>query len=263
VAEAKSFQPGEYIFKEGDEDSNFYIVKEGQIAISIKTNDGGERIIAYIRKGELLGEGTLNGKTKKPAGAKAVTPVKMLALSKEKFDAFSASNPAGSIEFLLSILAMVNGRLNKTNIKMKALFEISKNIQQNQDNLTGLCTAMIQQLLGLTESHDGAVILKNPITETYRSAYSTSSDLGETLAKDIDLGTSQLKTAKSGELLIANLKNLGAVILRRMPASEPYDEDSLHLVQLIAEVAASNIEDASKKAEEKAKNILHQQRVAL
>ncbi len=63
-----------------------------------------------------------------------------------------------------------------------------------------------------------------------------------------------------GHYLIANLKELGAVAIRRDTGHTPFESDQLRLLILIAEQAAYVIKDASEKASEKARELLHQKR---
>ncbi|PIZ74532.1 hypothetical protein COY07_00430 [Candidatus Peregrinibacteria bacterium CG_4_10_14_0_2_um_filter_43_11] len=263
LAEEKTLKQGDYVFKEGQEDDHFYVILEGEIEISVKTSEGNEKVIAYVKPGELLGEGTLSGKTLKPASARAFSEVRLLALSYDNFTKMIAEDAPGSVEFLLKVLGMVNNRLHQTNLKMLAIFEISRMMTVYRDDLVGLCKTLIRQLIALTQSSEGIVLIKNSFSQTYRTIYSTTPLLSENLINDLDIEKPQYFTGKNGHLLVMNLKQSGVIILSRPISDEPFEDGQLRLVQMIAEQAAGIIDDASRRAIEKARTVLHQQKVVL
>lgn len=263
VAVERVVKMGEYIFKEGEEDSNFYIVIQGDIEISIKKSDGGDKVLAYVKPGELLGEGVLSGKTYKPASARAIQEAHLLSISHENFNKLITEDPQNGMQFLLKVMGIVNDRLHQSNVRLLALFEISKMMSMHSDDLKTMGSSLIHQLLGLTKSTDGILILKNPYSEGYRVIYSTNPALNENTVAELDLTKPQYLTTSTGHLLIVNLKQVGAIILSRPLTDEAFDEDHSRLLQLVADQAATTIEEASRKAEEKAKTILHQKRIVL
>ncbi|MFH1012852.1 MAG: cyclic nucleotide-binding domain-containing protein [Candidatus Peregrinibacteria bacterium] len=263
VAEEKTFQAGDYIFKEGQEDKNLYLILNGEVEVSIQAADGSEKIVGYVRPGELLGEGVLSGKILKPTSARVVQKLTVMVLSLENFKKLTEENPKGTIQFLLNVLGVVNGRLNQSNIRLMALFDMSHMMQEHKDDLRAMSSNFIQQVSGLVEATDGLLLLKNPFNQTYRTIHSTRADLNENTVQSVGLAQSRCVTSEMGHLLVVNLKDLGAVVLMRSMDKKPFELDHLRLVQLIAEQAASTIDEASRKAAEKARNILHQKRYEL
>lgn len=261
VAEEKNFRQGEFIFKEGTDDPHFYLVEEGEIEILLRESTGNEKVIAYVKAGELLGEGTLSGKTLKPASARAATAVKLLALSYDNFQKLAKDVPQDAIQFLLNVLGIVNGRLSRTNVKLLALFELSAMMSAYRDDLKGMCNRLLQQLLTLMGAKDGALLLKNPFSSHFRTMASTSATLNEDTLKDFDFSKSYAMSDKRGYFLIANLQESGVLVFIR--PDKPFEYDQVKLVSLIADQAARIIEETSRRAEEKAKNILHQKRYVL
>lgn len=262
-AQEKHYSPGEYVFKQGQEDPHFYLVMEGEIEIGLRTVDGQEKIIAHVSAGELLGEGVLSGKTLKPASARATAPLRVLALSHENFIKWSESDPAGAIEFLLSVLKVVNQRLNKGNVKLIALYETSESIRQHRGELSPLCSSLLRQLVALTEAGEGAMLLKNPFSEEWRTACVKGAFLQTKDLTTLDLTQSHCFTENDGHFLVVNLKSFGAIVLFRPLIEKPFDLDQLRLAELVGEQVASTLEDTSRQAEEKARTILHQKRYVL
>jgi len=263
LTEDKHFGHDEYIFKEGEEDHNFYIVMKGQVEISKKTSDGNEKVIAELKAGEILGEGVLSGVVIKPASAKAISDVELLALSKEDFDDLLAKDSEAGLDFLLSVLGTLNDRINSTNIKLLALYEINKLMGIHRDDLQKLSQGLVQKLIAITESRDGVMFLKNPFEESYRMLYSSIDKMDENTFKDFDKNKSRIISNGNFQYLFVNLKDVGYLVLRREMKDSPYEDDYLRLLVLIAEQAGNAIESASRRASEKARNILHQKKIVL
>jgi CRP-like cAMP-binding protein len=261
--EEKHFEPNEYIFKEGGEDNNFYVVLRGEIEISKKTSDGSAKVIAELKPGEILGEGVLSGITIKPASAQAITPVQLISLSKEKFDKLVTEDPETGVDFVLSVLGALNDRINRTDIKLLALYEINKLMGIYRDDIFKLSQGLVQKLVTITESREGIILLKKPFEESYRVLYSTTDGMNEMTFKDFEKNKSRIIMNKDFQYLFVNLKEAGFLVLRRGKEDSPYEDDELRLLILIAEQAGNTIESAFRRAAEKAKDILHQKRFIL
>jgi len=263
IMEEKSFEPNQYIFKEGDEDENFYLVLHGEIEISKRTTEGQDKVIAQLKQGEILGEGVLSGITVKPASAKAITNVTLLALSTSDFETLLSNDPRSGADFLLSVLQVLNDRLNRTNIKLIALYEINKLMDIYRDDVNNLASALIQKLLTITDSKDGIFLIKNPFAETYRVLYKTSDNIDEKTFEGFEKNKSKIVVNGSYQYLFVNLRGAGFLVLRRKISDAAYEDDHLRLLILIAEQAGNTIQSAARRASEKARNILQQKKFIL
>jgi CRP-like cAMP-binding protein len=259
----RHFEPDEYIFKEGDEDRNFYIVTQGEIEISKRTSEGSEKVIAELKPGEILGEGVLSGIITKPTSARAVTAVHVLTLSKENFDKLTADDPKAGLDFLLSVMGTLNDRIVRTDIKLLTLYEINKLIGIHRDDLQKLSQGLIQKLIAIIESRDGIILLKKPFEEAYRVIYSTTDRMDEETFKDFKKDKSRMIVSEDSQYLFVDLKGAGYLVLRRDKQDSPYGDDDLRLLILVAEQVGNAIESASRRASEKARDILHQKKFVL
>lgn len=260
LAEEKKFAAGDVIFEEGGADENFYIILRGSIEISKKTTDGQSKAIAQIGVGEFLGEGALSGVTIKPATATAIEDATLLTLSHDHFEKLATENPKDAIAFLISVLEAVNTRLGKTNTKLLALFEMNQIMNMHRDDLNILAKELVEKLSAILEAKEGILLVKNPFAKTYRSIFTSSKELEEYVVNNFDVEKAQMISDDRGHFLIANLKELGAIIIRRDADHTPFESDQLRLLILIAEQAAYVIKEASEKASEKARELLHQKR---
>ena len=263
ITKEVNFKPDEYVFEEGETNENFYLVMEGEIEISKKTSAGKAKVIAHLCTGEVLGEGVLSDVTLKPASARAITETKLLFFHKDDFEKILKQDPKAASEFLLSILNVLNERLNQTNSKFIALYEINKLLGIYRDDLSKLSQGLIQKLIAITESEDGVICLKNPFAETYRVLYSTADDVSDETFKDYKKDRSQIIDEGGFQYLFVNLKDVGYLALRRKKSAIPFEDDHLRLLILVAEQAGNTIESASRRASEKARNVLHQKKIIL
>ena len=90
----KAFNPGDVIFKEGDEaKSEAFLVHEGKVEIR-KNLGGADKLLRMIGKGELLGELALFRNAPRSATAVAAEAVTVMVIPANRLDAMVRTNPA-------------------------------------------------------------------------------------------------------------------------------------------------------------------------
>jgi len=248
MGERVSFEKGEMIFREGKKNSNFYILLKGKVAIGKKASGGEIKAIAELSEGDFLGEGILSGVTKKPASAKALTKVTAMKLTKAHFEKLKKEEPGTLIRFLMAVLGVASSRLEKTDAKLLALFEISYLLNIYRYDLRELAAGIIHKLIESTESKEGLLMLRNP-DKSYRIIYSTSHHFNESSLKKLDLK----KSHNQKGLMIVPLKDVGLLALKR---KSDFEDDQLRFLILIADQVAYNIKEAAQRADEQARQIL-------
>ena len=98
---------GDLLFEEGDDCSELFIVSSGLIAISKKSIDGRESVVALMERGELFGEmGMLDG-LGRSAEARALEPSEVIAIPYAPVRELFEQQPA----LLWGTTAMLVGRL--------------------------------------------------------------------------------------------------------------------------------------------------------
>lgn len=104
---------GDSLFEEGDAAEHMYIVKSGEISLSV--SDGvNETIITRISSGQLFGEMSLFDKKFRSATARAVTEVEVVALPYAKLEAELASMP----EWVQVTLKTLSEKIRQANTKL-------------------------------------------------------------------------------------------------------------------------------------------------
>ena len=79
-AERVSFAAGDMIVAEGDLADRFYVIAQGEVAISRRTPEGDEVKLATLGRGQFFGEVGILAETRRTATVRAVDDVELLGL---------------------------------------------------------------------------------------------------------------------------------------------------------------------------------------
>lgn len=114
ASELRSLRRGDVLFLEGDEPHDLYIVVGGRIAISNRSPDGRESVVALMEPGDLFGEMPLFDNRGRSAGARALEPSEVVIVPygpvKELYD----TNPA----LLWRVVDMLANRLRNMDLAL-------------------------------------------------------------------------------------------------------------------------------------------------
>ncbi|MEZ0391597.1 MAG: Crp/Fnr family transcriptional regulator [Pseudobdellovibrionaceae bacterium] len=113
----ETYQPGDYIFFEGDIDFHFYIVESGQVNIFTKNKSGHRIDIITVEAGESFGEFALLDKKPRSASAQAVTECTLVKISEAGYHQLLEELPI----WASSMLKSFSKRLKSMNEKLKDL----------------------------------------------------------------------------------------------------------------------------------------------
>lgn len=106
IAEAtlvKSLERGEYLFREGDPATGFYVVQRGAVNVHRVTAAGKEQIIHVFRAGDSFAEVALASATGYPADARALEPTQVLLVQKNGILALLKRQPELALRMLGSM----------------------------------------------------------------------------------------------------------------------------------------------------------------
>lgn len=115
IAFERSFDPGEFVFWDGDAPEWFYIVAEGKIKIFKHSSSGKDFIIAFFGPGETFGEVAVFERKPYPASAQAVDGTSVLGIGREDFLKFLGNRP----EVVLRIINVLGGRLREAQSRLR------------------------------------------------------------------------------------------------------------------------------------------------
>lgn len=101
TAQLSVFRAGEVLFEEGSLTEYFYGVLEGEVEVVKSLGTSDERVVAVSKKGSILGEMSMFSKNgSHTASARAFTPLKMLIITFDQFNALLQSCPAMTHDLL-------------------------------------------------------------------------------------------------------------------------------------------------------------------
>lgn len=109
------YKAGEYIFKEGDQAFDFFIIDSGQIEILAKNKEGSPVRVAVVSEGESFGEFALLDKTTRSASARAVDDCIVNRISEAGYEELLNQLPVWASCMLKSFA----GRLKAMNSRVK------------------------------------------------------------------------------------------------------------------------------------------------
>ena len=116
------FNPGEYIFREGEKADKFYLVRKGRVALESSAGDQKSMVIQTVSEGKVLGWSWLVPPYRWSTGARAVELVQAIALDGECLrDKCEADNKLG-YELLKRVVRVIGTRLEATRTQMLAVY---------------------------------------------------------------------------------------------------------------------------------------------
>ncbi|MCC6338444.1 MAG: Crp/Fnr family transcriptional regulator [Acidimicrobiia bacterium] len=110
LVEERSFTRGDLVFRQGDPSESLYVVLEGRVAISTRSSDGRESVVAVLEAGGLFGElGVFDGEPRS-ADVRALTDCTLAALAYDHVRRAIDDRP----EILRTIVRLLAQRLRAT-----------------------------------------------------------------------------------------------------------------------------------------------------
>ncbi|HLX12669.1 MAG TPA: cyclic nucleotide-binding domain-containing protein, partial [Bacteroidota bacterium] len=106
---------GQLVFKKGDRAHSMFIVKDGEVAITVWTKDNQEAVLTNLASGDFLGELALLDGSPRSASAKAIRETQLLEMTRDDFLEFLRSRP----EVTIKMMEIIASRLRATNEMME------------------------------------------------------------------------------------------------------------------------------------------------
>jgi len=117
------------IMEEGLPGDYMYIIREGRVKVTKLSEDGREKILAFFEAGHFVGDMALLDRAPRSASVKALTPVRVLALSRADFTGLIRK----SADLAIAVIRELSGRLRAVNDQASAL-----SFQRVKDRTKGL-----------------------------------------------------------------------------------------------------------------------------
>lgn len=118
-SQVKRFPAGNFIFHEGDEGAEMYVVLEGKVMISKFIPGGGEEALAILRRGDFFGEMALIDGEPRSADAKAFQgEVTLVAFNDESLKEVLSMEPRAALDFMALLCRLICKRLREIDEKV-------------------------------------------------------------------------------------------------------------------------------------------------
>ena len=130
----KTFEPGEYLFKEKEISYFFFFLDEGEVEI-VKEGDKGKNIsLAVIGPGSPVGEFAMIDKRPRSASAVAKTPVVASYVSEVDYRAILADLPHWAVSMMNSLVFRLRD-VNEVLLKNGLLYEdLKEKVEKSGDD---------------------------------------------------------------------------------------------------------------------------------
>lgn len=116
------FDAERYIFREGDEANEFYLIRRGKVALEIHAPERGPIIIQTLHDGDILGWSWLVPPHKKRFAARAVEPTRAIALDGACLRKKCDEDPRLGYELLQRFAQIIGERLQATRLQILDLY---------------------------------------------------------------------------------------------------------------------------------------------
>ena len=116
------FQPGEFVFREGQAADRFYLVREGRVAVEVFVPNKGPVTIETIEGGEMLGWSWLFPPYRAHFDARALNAVRALSLDGTCLRTKCENDPTLGYELTRRFTQVVVARLEATRMQLLDLY---------------------------------------------------------------------------------------------------------------------------------------------
>jgi CRP-like cAMP-binding protein len=113
---------GTYLFREGSDNRNLYLIRSGRLALEMNVPGRGEVRILTLGPGEMAGWSALLGDGKMTAGAVAVEDTEVVAAEADKLRQLCQSNRDFGYHLMRRMAAALSQRLLATRLQLLDLF---------------------------------------------------------------------------------------------------------------------------------------------
>ncbi|UQB69396.1 Crp/Fnr family transcriptional regulator [Epilithonimonas zeae] len=157
-AKVEEYNIGDVIFSEGGTPLYYYQIIEGDVKLNNYNEDGKEMIQSILTTGQSIGEFLLFVDKTYPVNAIAISPCRVLKLSKSKFLLVLENYPEVHFDIIQSLsdtmyFKFVMGQIfstQNTSTKLKALMDYLKSFQKDQTPFSFQVPLTRQQMASLT-----------------------------------------------------------------------------------------------------------------
>ena len=120
------FDPGQYVFREGEEANQFYLIRQGQVTLEIHAPPRGFIVIQTLGEGDVLGWSWLFPPYRWKSSAKANELTRAIALNGKCLRGKSEEDHDLGYELLKRFARVIQERLQATRLQLINVYEVGK-----------------------------------------------------------------------------------------------------------------------------------------
>jgi CRP/FNR family cyclic AMP-dependent transcriptional regulator len=117
------FEPGSFIFREGEEADRFYLIREGKVALQLSSDRRGPLNILTLGEGDILGWSWLFPPYRWKFSAKTIGPTRAFAVDAESLRAKAEQDPGLGYELLKRFAHVVETRIETMRLQLVNVYE--------------------------------------------------------------------------------------------------------------------------------------------
>ena len=125
LCESKSYESGEYVFREGEPGNRLFIIVEGGVRISRQIPGAGEEALAVLKRGAMFGEMAVFDRSERSTDAISHCGTTVLTISRSEFEMLLEFNRDLAYKVLWAVVRMLSGRLRSTNDSLRSFLALS------------------------------------------------------------------------------------------------------------------------------------------
>ncbi|MEM4407670.1 MAG: cyclic nucleotide-binding domain-containing protein [Candidatus Caldarchaeum sp.] len=119
------FNPGEYLFREGEEANSFYIITFGQVSLEISFPGKGSVAVQMVKEGDIVGWSWLHPPYRWFLDARAVTHVRAIAIDGRSLRSKCDEDPCLGYELMKRFAFVIAQRLHATRLQLLDIYGAS------------------------------------------------------------------------------------------------------------------------------------------
>jgi CRP-like cAMP-binding protein len=120
------FESGETIFREGEEANEFYLIRNGKVALQLFADRRGALTISTLHEGDILGWSWLSPPYRWKFSARVLEPTRAFALDGKCLREKSENDHDLGYELLKRFVKIVEDRLTATRLQLLNVYELQR-----------------------------------------------------------------------------------------------------------------------------------------
>lgn len=138
---------GQAVVQEGEASQDFYYIVSGRVNVTKAMSGGAQKHLATLAQGDFFGEGSLLSDEARGASVIAAQDTVLYRLTKDSFNALVVADAQAAVGIILGIVKVLNARMQHSNSRLIALYNVAQFIRQYAGNGPQIIQAILAELV--------------------------------------------------------------------------------------------------------------------